>query len=185
MTKVIGVATKCERHVLVQERERKADPQQRTPWTPWSSPSEDREDVSATAATTAAIAADDSGEEALAALITRILLDHFGDGRPVHADVVMDTVQYRLSQEETIRWRANEADGHDYSVWADRRVSSVYHQCLLRLVSSGHLRVMYDCGGGCDGRCDGQEQDDSLGRERRCQDGRDGNNCDGNGSARL
>lgn len=89
-------------------------------------------------------------DEIATALITAILLEHFGDGLPVHADVVMDTVQYRLARDETMAARARR-DGC-YCVWADRRASRAYRQCLARLVRSGRIRVVYDCGCGC-GTC--------------------------------
>lgn len=116
----------------------------------------------------------DDEETVVAALITRILLEHFGDGQPVHADVVMDTVQYRLAREETMaaamRRRMHRGDDgreycyydekddggrggrvENYCVWADGRVSRAYHACLLRLVRSGRVRVVYDCARGCGG----------------------------------
>jgi len=89
-------------------------------------------------------------DKTAAALITAILLEHFGDGLPVHADVVMDTVQYRLARDETMAARARR-DGC-YCVWADRRASRAYRWCLARLVRSGRIRVVYDCGCGC-GAC--------------------------------
>lgn len=39
-----------------------------------------------------------AGDAGLAEVIVRIMLEHFGDGLPVHTVVVMDTVQYRLAQ---------------------------------------------------------------------------------------
>lgn len=138
----------------------------------------------------------DPEDEAAAALITRILLEHFGDGQPVHADVVMDTVQYRLAMEETaVAVHSGQDNGgaidcdddnddddgtaggqhsygdsgrrrderYNYCVWADRRMSHVYHVCLMRLVRSGRVRVVYDCGGGCGGF---REDNDPAGRHR-------------------
>jgi len=88
-------------------------------------------------------------DETAAALITAILLEHFGDGLPVHADVVMDTVQYRLAGDETMAARIRREGC--YCVWADRRASRAYRRCLVRLVQSGRIRVVYDCGCGCGG----------------------------------
>jgi len=132
---------------------------------------------------------------AVTELITRILLEHFGDGRPVHADVVMDTVQYRLAQEQMAVVRRVRSDADDrrdyyyyndddrwrqdeyYCVWADRRVSRVYRRCLLRLVRAGRVRVVYDCGDhGCCGGC--RENDDDPADRRRCGNGRDDGSCD-------
>lgn len=90
-------------------------------------------------------------DETAAALITAILLEHFGDGLPVHADVVMDTVQYRLARDVDEDDCRKLRDGC-YFVWADRRASRAYRQCLARLVRSGRIRVVYDCGCGC-GAC--------------------------------
>lgn len=94
-----------------------------------------------------------------AALITSILLEHFGDGLPVHADMVMDTVQYRLALDKTMAERARDEtmtvrDRRDgcYCVWADHRASRAYRWCLARLVRSGRIHVVYDCGCGC-GAC--------------------------------
>lgn len=144
-------------------------------------------------------------QNSLSRMITLILLEHFGDGVPVHAVVIMDTVQYRLAQDDmatvlrNLRDRllhgtygdgADTGDGHDdgdeydrpyyyrtadkgrpeYCVWADRRVSRVYHGCLMQLLQSGRIRVVYDCGGGC-GEC--LEDDSSSGRGRRCVNGCD------------
>lgn len=89
-------------------------------------------------------------DKTAAALISAILLEHFGDGLPVHADVVMDTVQYQLARDETMAVRAPQ--NGCYCVWADRRASRAYRWCLARLVRSGRIRVVYDCGCGC-GAC--------------------------------
>lgn len=131
----------------------------------------------------------DPEDEVAAGLITRILLEHFGDGQPVHADVVMDTVQYRLAREKTVVNSDSDIDSdgetdgsqqsyddsrrprderYDYCVWADRRMSHIYHVCLMRLVRSGRVRVVYDCGGGCGG-----VRDDNDPAGRHCCDGCD------------
>lgn len=124
---------------------------------------------------------EDDGGGGVSELITRILLEHFGDGRPVHADIVMDTVQYRLARDDAVerargyrlagaddaehhhhyynaddRWRQHEY----YCIWADPQVSQAYHRCLLLLVRSGRVRVLYDCAGGCGG----YREDDDDGR---------------------
>lgn len=146
---------------------------------------------------TAAVDDCDEGPDGpMAEFVTRILLEHYGDGRPVHADVVMDTVQYRLDREATAAWwrtdggdanatDEDEDDDYDppqnadnsigggrrpYCLWADRRVFRVFRRCLLRLVAAGRVRVLYDCGGGCGGYL---ENDDPAGRERPCRNGCD------------
>lgn len=116
----------------------------------------------------------DNDDSDMCELITRILLEHFGDGRLVHADVVMDTVQYRLQRDETMLKTTGASgsghrrphtyhygggggtDGRDssgryYCVWADDRASRAYRRCLTQLVQSGRIRVVYDCAGGCGG----------------------------------
>lgn len=142
-------------------------------------------------------AVDDRDEGPMAAFVTRVLLEHYGDGRPVHADVVMDTVQYRLDREATAAWwrtddgdanatdEQEEAEDDDcepprdadngggrrpYCLWADRRVFRVFRRCLLRLVAAGRVRVLYDCGGGCGGYL---ENDAPAGRGSRCRNGCD------------
>lgn len=103
--------------------------------------------------------------EFLETLITRVLLEHFGDGRTVHADVVMDTVQYRLAREyyrDGGCQRHYSADAYyhcgrgrrgSYNVWADDRAAEAYCRCLDRLVRSGRMHVVHDVdnddGDGC------------------------------------
>lgn len=140
---------------------------------------------------------DDDDNAAVSELITRILLEHFGDGVPVHADIVMDTVQYRLARDDAVekaleRQRSQENNSNStiededsecyhyynaddqwrqheyYCMWADPRVSRAYHRCLLLLVRSDRVRVVYDCAGGCGGyREDGRDR-------RHCNNGCEG-----------
>ncbi|VVC34907.1 Hypothetical protein CINCED_3A010243 [Cinara cedri] len=145
---------------------------------------------------------DDRRVRAVSALIMGMLLEHFGDGRPVHADVVMDTVQYRLTHDDAAEMArehrrptaddvgdaADEDDNavrcHYYSaddrrrqheyycVWADPCVSRAYHRCLLMLVESGRIHVLYDCAGGCGGhREDGRGSYCGNGCEIACAKG--------------